>query len=71
MRTELWNPDLTDRNTWEVWDRKGAEDIRERAKKKARKILHEHWPKPLSKDVGERVYEYAKEAQKRLLSNAA
>lgn len=70
MRTELWNPDLTDRNTWEVWDRKGAADIRERAKNKARKILHEHWPKPLSKDVGERVYEYAKEAQKRLLSNA-
>ena len=67
MRTELWIPDLTDRNTWEGWERAGGKDIRERAKEKVRKILTEHWPKPLSKDVETAIYQEAKEAQKKLL----
>jgi len=67
MRTELWIPDLTDRNTWEGWERMGGKDIRERAKEKAERILQEHWPKPLSKDIEAAVYQEAKEAQKRLL----
>jgi trimethylamine--corrinoid protein Co-methyltransferase len=67
MRTELWIPDLTDRNTWEGWQRTGGKDIRERANEKVRKILTEHWPKPLSNDVETAIYQEAKEAQNKLL----
>jgi trimethylamine--corrinoid protein Co-methyltransferase len=48
-RREQWQPELLNRLEWEKWQSSsGGKDIRQRANEKARKILAEHHPHPLS-----------------------
>ena len=51
FREEQYFPRLSDRSTRSIWDRNGNKDIRERAIEKAREILKEHHPTPLSKET--------------------
>jgi len=48
-RGEQWQPELTNRLEWEQWQRTtGGKDMRQRANARARRILSEHFPRPLS-----------------------
>ena len=51
IKTEHYLPRLFDRTTYETWETRGAKDIREIAREKAREILATHTVEPLSKDV--------------------
>jgi trimethylamine--corrinoid protein Co-methyltransferase len=44
MNSEYLYPSLLDRDSRDDWERKGARDIREAARDRARKVLAEHWP---------------------------
>lgn len=44
MNSEYLYPSLLDRDNRDDWERKGARDIREAARDRARKVLTEHWP---------------------------
>ncbi len=51
MNSEYLYPSLLDRDNRDDWEQKGARDIREAAREKARKVLAEHWPQPISPDL--------------------
>ncbi|MGI9304666.1 MAG: trimethylamine methyltransferase family protein [Gammaproteobacteria bacterium] len=51
MESEYVYPKLGDRHTPEEWQEKGATDIRERARVRAREILGEHYPSYIPPDV--------------------
>lgn len=51
IRTEHYLPRLFDRTTYDNWHAKGARDIREVARDKAREILATHQPEPLPAEV--------------------
>lgn len=44
MNSEYLYPSLLDRDSRDDWERKGARDLREAARDRARKVLAEHWP---------------------------
>ena len=50
MKTQS-QPKLIDRRTREDWDADGKTDLHQRAFEKARKILENHQPEPLSENV--------------------
>jgi trimethylamine--corrinoid protein Co-methyltransferase len=55
MRSELYRPQLSDRETRVEWQDKGAKDARNRATEKAREIL-DGKPRPLlSKQIRDRI----------------
>jgi len=47
MKKDFLYPELSDRSNTQVWESSGRPDIREEAKKKANKILNEHYPSHL------------------------
>jgi trimethylamine--corrinoid protein Co-methyltransferase len=60
---ENWQPDLTDRRTYEDWKIRGAKSMGQLAKEKIKKIMESHQPELLSPKVEaeiERVLERAK-----------
>ena len=60
---ENWQPDLTDRRTYEDWKTRGAKSMGQLAQEKIKKIMEIHQPQPLSPEVDaeiERVLERAK-----------
>ena len=60
---ENWQPDLTDRRTYDGWYKRGAKSMGQLAREKIRKILDSHEPAALPADVEteiERVLERAK-----------
>ena len=63
IRTEHYLPRLFDRSTYETWETRGAKDIREVAREKAREILATHVPAPLPKEVQEALERIIKEAE--------
>jgi trimethylamine--corrinoid protein Co-methyltransferase len=52
---ENWQPDLTDRSTYDTWQSKGAKTFGQRAKEKVRHILENHRPEPLPEEVAARI----------------
>ena len=48
---ENWQPDLTDRRTYEDWKANGAKSMVERTRDKVRHILDNHRPQPLPAEV--------------------
>ena len=46
-----WQPDLTDRKTYETWKMEGALSMGQRTKKKVRHILNNHRPQPLQAEA--------------------
>jgi trimethylamine--corrinoid protein Co-methyltransferase len=51
FRTGQWLPDIIDRKRHDTWKNAGAKDMFTRANERARKILAEHQPPPLSDDA--------------------
>jgi len=49
FRREQWQPELTNRLEWQQWQKTtGGKDMRQRANERARKVLAEHFPQPIS-----------------------
>jgi trimethylamine--corrinoid protein Co-methyltransferase len=48
---ENWQPDLTDRKTYETWKMDGATSMGQRAKEKIRHIIDNYRPQPLPAEV--------------------
>jgi len=52
---ENWQPDLTDRKTYETWKMEGAMSMGQRAKEKVRHILDNYRPQPLQAEVDAKI----------------
>jgi trimethylamine--corrinoid protein Co-methyltransferase len=55
MRREFYFPTLSDREHRSQWEASGAQDIRQRANERARRILATHRPHPLPASAEERI----------------
>ena len=66
-RQVRWEPTLTDRNTWDAWERAGAKSMRQRANELARKILAEERPMPVTKEQAEEIERIAQDGVKRAI----
>ena len=64
IRDELHIPSIFDRNPEAAWAKAGSKPIHQVAKEKAQKILKEHHPQPLPRDVQARVSEIVRQAEK-------
>jgi len=63
FQEELLIPDLIGRETRDAWEAAGAPDMRTRAQEKARCILAEHRPPPLTDGIAAQIDEIVKEAK--------
>jgi trimethylamine--corrinoid protein Co-methyltransferase len=63
FREVSWEPEISVRQKRALWEQDGAKDIRERAKEKVRKILKEHIPAPLPKEVEKEIIKIIEKAQ--------
>jgi trimethylamine--corrinoid protein Co-methyltransferase len=63
IRTEHYLPQLFDRNTYDTWEMRGAKDIRDVARERAREILATHEVKPLPKEVQEELKAIIRKAE--------
>jgi trimethylamine--corrinoid protein Co-methyltransferase len=66
-KKELYIPKIFDRNPESTWLKAGGKDIRQVANERAKKILTEHRPTPLPKDVQQKLDEIVREAEKTLI----
>lgn len=55
FKDELFFPTISDRNERTIWENLGSLDARERARKEAKRILKEHIPLKIPKDLDERI----------------
>lgn len=51
FRKEIWVPKITERRTWEAWEKDGGRDALSRAQQQAKEVLATHRPAPLPPDV--------------------
>jgi len=63
LKQEHWLPEVLSRERRESWEKKGSRQIQEVARETARKILKEHSPEPIEKDVLEIMEEIVKTAK--------
>jgi trimethylamine--corrinoid protein Co-methyltransferase len=63
---ENWEPDLTDRRTYEDWQSQGAKSMGQLAKEKIKKILASHQPETLSPVVDAEIKSVLERAKIRL-----
>jgi len=68
LTKEHYLPKLLNRQSWERWEKEGSKDLREVAREEARRILKEHRPEPLDRDIEEELKKIIKEVEKRELS---
>jgi trimethylamine--corrinoid protein Co-methyltransferase len=61
MRQALWLPSLSDRDTFDEWQRKGERDLVAVARDRVRDILASHQPPPLPPGAGEAMAEVVAE----------
>ncbi|MGD0751910.1 MAG: trimethylamine methyltransferase family protein [Anaerolineales bacterium] len=65
-RREQWQPELTNRLEWEQWQHTtSGKDMRQRANERARKLLAEHTPHPLSQEQATEIDRMARLFQAR------
>jgi len=64
IRDELHIPSIFDRNPEAAWIKAGSKPLHEVAKEKAEKILKEHHPQPLPKDIQAQLSEMVRQAEK-------
>lgn len=67
LRSHVWQPKVTNRDRWDMWQMMGGKDMRERANERARQILETHHPKPLSDAQEAEIDRIAKDAQQRAI----
>jgi len=68
LSREIYIPKLFDRRSMMEWVRDGSKDLREIAREKAKKILRDHLPEPLSNDIKEKLHELVLEAERKTLA---
>jgi trimethylamine--corrinoid protein Co-methyltransferase len=61
---EMTFPNVFERGSLVDWQRKGSKSARERANKRACKILKDHWVEPLDPDIKKRLVEYVSKIKK-------
>jgi len=61
---ENWQPDLTDRRTYEDWKTRGAKSMGQLAREKVKKIKENHQPEPLSPEVDAEIARILERAKK-------
>ncbi len=66
LEKEHFLPEITDRLSYETWEKAGSKTVIEVAREKAKEILEKHQPAPLGKDVQKEIKEIIKRAQKEL-----
>jgi len=64
MRTQLYMPTIGDRQSRELWEKKGAKNVLDRAKERVEEILKTHKVEPLQEDVKKMLKEIRENAQK-------
>ena len=57
FRKELWQPDLSDRQSWSKWVEGGKKRMEDRTREKTQLILKTHTPAPLSSQAEEKIQE--------------
>ena len=65
LKKEHYLPTIISRERRERWERAGSRDLREIAREEANRILKEHQPEPLDRDVEENLKKIVKEVEKR------
>jgi len=65
FKKELYFPEIFNRDLYEGWKKSGARSVREVAREKAKKILSEHEPAPLDKDIESNVRSIIREIEQR------
>jgi len=55
VRTAQWRPTIINRQGYVRWQEEGGLDLREKARRKALKLLETHQPEPLAADVAARI----------------
>jgi len=65
MRSQS-KPEIIDRKTREIWEKKGATTAYERAIEKARWIMENHKPEPLPDDVLTKIRSIVEETEKEM-----
>jgi len=55
FKTEYYRPRIFNRGTREIWQSKGAKDLNENARERAKAILREHKPVPLADDIAKEL----------------
>jgi trimethylamine--corrinoid protein Co-methyltransferase len=65
LKKEHYLPIIINRQKREKWERAGSKDLREVACEEAKRILKEHRPEPLERDIEEQLKKVIKEVEKR------
>ena len=60
---ENWQPDLTDRRTYQDWQSRGAKSMGQLAKEKIKELKKSHQPQPLSPEVEAQIDKILKRAK--------
>ncbi len=63
---DAMSPKLMNRETYDRWTSKGATSLHERALEKAREVLENHEPEPLSNQAQKEIQEIIRETEKEL-----
>jgi trimethylamine--corrinoid protein Co-methyltransferase len=66
LEKEHFMSEISDRDPYEAWKKAGSKTVVKAAGEKAKKILEEHMPTPLEKDVQKEIEEIIKRAEKEL-----
>lgn len=69
-KTEIWMPELSDKNTYETWQRMGSKSIDKVAKEKVKEILATHKPQPIPEDVEKEISQILKRAEAEFLTKS-
>jgi trimethylamine--corrinoid protein Co-methyltransferase len=69
FQKEQFIPFIIDRNKREVWEKRGSKSIIDVAREKWQKILKEHQPEPLEKEVEKKLVDYLEMVKKRTLDD--
>jgi len=68
-RTEHFSPQVVVRKSYDVWNKKGRDEMLGLAREKARRILAEHEPEPLEPAVEQELKEYIRAIEERELKS--
>jgi trimethylamine---corrinoid protein Co-methyltransferase len=58
-----WYPNLFDRSSYDGWKAKGGKSLGERAVEEVDRILEEHKPEPLPKDIAKAIRKVTQDAE--------
>jgi len=67
LKKDHYLPTIVNRQKRERWEKEGSKDLREIAREEAKRILKEHQPEPLDRDIEEEIKKVVKEVEKREL----